>query len=58
MEIVSTAQWTATGKNSAEIEGKEHGAEVTVLLEHIPPGRGPRLHSHPMARRGWWSKAA
>jgi mannose-6-phosphate isomerase-like protein (cupin superfamily) len=47
MEVVSTGQWTASGANAFSIEGKEHGAKVTVLLEHMPEGSGPRLHSHP-----------
>ena len=47
MEIVATGQWTAGDNNVTEIEGKAHDAEVTVLLEHMPPGRGPRLHWHP-----------
>jgi quercetin dioxygenase-like cupin family protein len=47
MEIVSTGQWQPGDTSGTEIEGKAHGAEVTVLLEHMPPGKGPRLHSHP-----------
>src|SRR5262249_52747518 len=47
MEIVSTGQWQPGDASGAEIEGYKHGAQVTVLLEHMPQGRGPRLHSHP-----------
>ena len=47
MEIVPTGQWQPNDANGREIEGYEHGAQVTVLLEHMPPGKGPRLHSHP-----------
>ena len=47
MEIVSTGQWLAGDANVAQLEGKPHGAKVTVLLEHMQPGTGPRLHSHP-----------
>src|SRR6188768_2303795 len=47
MEIVSTGQWLAGDANMAQLEGKRHGAKVTVLLEHMQPGTGPRLHSHP-----------
>ncbi len=47
MEVVSTGQWTAAGHNVATIEGKEHGARVTLLLEHMPQGAGPKLHRHP-----------
>ncbi|MEQ1770922.1 MAG: cupin domain-containing protein [Devosia sp.] len=31
----------------AEIEGKAYGAKVTLLLEHMPAGSGPKLHWHP-----------
>ncbi len=47
MEIVSTGQWLPGDRNAMEVEGKPHGAKVTVLLEHMPPGAGPRLHWHP-----------
>jgi mannose-6-phosphate isomerase-like protein (cupin superfamily) len=47
MEIVSTGQWQPNDKSGAQIEGFAHGAQVTVLLEHMPKGKGPRLHSHP-----------
>lgn len=47
MEIVSTGQWLPGDANGKSIEGAPHGAQVTVLLEHMPPGSGPKLHSHP-----------
>jgi mannose-6-phosphate isomerase-like protein (cupin superfamily) len=47
MEIVSTGQWLPGDANALSIEGKAHGARVTVLLEHMQPGTGPRLHTHP-----------
>lgn len=47
MEIVATGQWQPGDANVVEIEGAPHGAKVTVLLEHMPAGTGPRLHSHP-----------
>jgi len=47
MEIVSTGQWLPHDRGVVEVEGKPHGANVTVLLEHMEPGRGPRLHRHP-----------
>ena len=47
MDIVSTGQWLPNDANVQTIEGKEHGAKVTVLLEHMQPGTGPRLHTHP-----------
>jgi mannose-6-phosphate isomerase-like protein (cupin superfamily) len=47
MEIVSTGQWLPGDANAAQLEGKPHGAKVTVLLEHMPQGSGPRLHTHP-----------
>jgi len=45
MEIVRTGQWLPDGANAAQ--RKLHGAKVTVLLEHMPKGSGPRLHTHP-----------
>jgi mannose-6-phosphate isomerase-like protein (cupin superfamily) len=47
MEIVSTGQWLPGDANVQTIEGKAHGAKVTLLLEHMPVGTGPRLHTHP-----------
>ncbi len=29
------------------LEGGEHGATVSVILDHSEPGHGPRLHKHP-----------
>ena len=47
MEIVSTGQWQEGDSSAVSIEGKPHGARVTVLLEHMPAGAGPKLHWHP-----------
>ena len=47
MEIVSTGQWLPGSANAHTIEGKTHGAKVTLLLEHMPQGSGPKLHWHP-----------
>lgn len=47
MQIASTGQWQPNDANVREIEGKPYGAKVTVLLEHMPPGSGPKLHWHP-----------
>ncbi len=47
MEIVSTGQWLPGDANVQTIEGKAHGARVTILLEHMPEGSGPKLHRHP-----------
>ena len=47
MEIVSTGQWLPGDANVQTLEGKAHGARVTLLLEHMPEGSGPRLHTHP-----------
>ncbi len=47
MEIVSTGQWLPGDANVAQLEGKPYGAKVTVLLEHMQPSTGPRLHTHP-----------
>ena len=47
MQIVATGQWQPGDHNVQQLEGKPHGAAVTLLLEHMPQGSGPRLHSHP-----------
>ena len=47
MEIVATGQWQPGDADVRTIEGIAHGARVTVLLEHMPPGHGPKLHTHP-----------
>jgi mannose-6-phosphate isomerase-like protein (cupin superfamily) len=47
MEIVRSGQWTAGGRTAFELLGRDHGAAVTLILEDMPAGGGPRLHSHP-----------
>lgn len=46
-EIVRTGQWLPGGRTAVELLGVEHGAEVTLIIEDMPPGGGPRLHRHP-----------
>ena len=29
------------------LQGAEHGATTSVILDHSEPGQGPRLHKHP-----------
>ena len=29
------------------IEGAEHGATISLILDHSNPGQGPKLHRHP-----------
>ncbi len=45
--VVRSGQWTATGKVAFSTEGDEHGAAVSLILEDMPAGGGPRLHTHP-----------
>lgn len=47
MEIVRTGAFAAGGPASSELIGAEHGAAVTLLVEDLPAGRGPKLHDHP-----------
>ncbi len=47
MQIVATGQWRPGDANVQTLEGAAYGADITVLLEHMPEGSGPRLHSHP-----------
>ena len=32
---------------SSNVEGAEHGATISVILDQSRPGQGPRLHRHP-----------
>jgi hypothetical protein len=41
---------------TGDLEGQEHGATVSLILDEGEPGHGPRLHRHPTTRRGSWSK--
>jgi hypothetical protein len=47
IEVVRSGQWTQGGKAAFEILGKDYGAAVTLILEDMPKGGGPRLHKHP-----------
>ncbi|MBV9681613.1 MAG: cupin domain-containing protein, partial [Solirubrobacterales bacterium] len=29
------------------LQGAEHGATISLILNHSRPGEGPRLHRHP-----------
>jgi quercetin dioxygenase-like cupin family protein len=42
MSIIRTS--ALEGSN---LEGEEHGATISVILDHSDPGQGPRLHRHP-----------
>jgi mannose-6-phosphate isomerase-like protein (cupin superfamily) len=32
---------------TGNLEGADHGATISVILDHSGPGEGPRLHKHP-----------
>lgn len=32
---------------TGNLEGAEHGATISLILDHSEPGQGPRLHRHP-----------
>jgi mannose-6-phosphate isomerase-like protein (cupin superfamily) len=32
---------------NGNLKGADHGATVSVILDHSRPGHGPRLHRHP-----------
>lgn len=32
---------------TGNLEGGDHGATISVILDHSEPGGGPRLHRHP-----------
>jgi mannose-6-phosphate isomerase-like protein (cupin superfamily) len=46
-EVVHTGQWLPGGKTAVDLLGVDHGAEVTLIIEDMKPGGGPRLHKHP-----------
>ena len=37
----------ASSLPNGNLEGAEHGATTSVILDHSEPGHGPRLHKHP-----------
>jgi mannose-6-phosphate isomerase-like protein (cupin superfamily) len=37
----------ANGLPTGNVRGAEHGASVSLILDHSEPGEGPRLHRHP-----------
>jgi mannose-6-phosphate isomerase-like protein (cupin superfamily) len=42
MPILKTSQ-----SGTEQIQGADHGATISLILDHSEPGRGPRLHRHP-----------
>jgi quercetin dioxygenase-like cupin family protein len=32
---------------NGHLKGADHGATISVILDHSDPGQGPRLHRHP-----------
>jgi quercetin dioxygenase-like cupin family protein len=45
--VVRSGQWRPGGRQGVALIGSEHGSQVTLILEEMPPGGGPRLHRHP-----------
>jgi len=37
----------ARGLEGENLQGEDHGATVSLILDHSAPGQGPRLHRHP-----------
>ena len=37
----------ATELPNGNLKGADHGATISVILDHSAPGQGPRLHRHP-----------
>jgi mannose-6-phosphate isomerase-like protein (cupin superfamily) len=37
----------AHGLESRSLEGIDHGATISLILDQSEPGHGPRLHRHP-----------
>jgi quercetin dioxygenase-like cupin family protein len=38
---------SATTLHTRTLKGAEHGATISLILDHSEPGEGPRLHQHP-----------
>ena len=32
---------------TGNLKGADHGASISLILDHSEPGQGPRLHKHP-----------
>ena len=47
MQVRRTGQWTQASVDQLILEGASFGAGVTVILQDMPRGSGPRLHWHP-----------
>jgi mannose-6-phosphate isomerase-like protein (cupin superfamily) len=37
----------ADALNITSLKGEDHGATISVILDHSQPGQGPKLHRHP-----------
>jgi quercetin dioxygenase-like cupin family protein len=37
----------ASTLESGNLKGVDHGATISLILDHSEPGQGPRLHRHP-----------
>jgi quercetin dioxygenase-like cupin family protein len=37
----------ASALPTGNLRGADHGATISVILDHSEPGQGPRLHKHP-----------
>jgi quercetin dioxygenase-like cupin family protein len=37
----------ASTLKTGNLKGAEHGATISLILDHSEPGHGPRLHRHP-----------
>lgn len=38
---------TTSLESPVSLEGAEHGATISLILDRSEPGQGPRLHRHP-----------
>ncbi len=37
----------ASEQTTSSLQGAEHGASISLILDHSQPEQGPRLHRHP-----------
>jgi quercetin dioxygenase-like cupin family protein len=47
MDRLINASQLPGGSNSRELEGKDYGAGLTLILVNVETGQGPNLHRHP-----------
>lgn len=47
MKVLTHSSELPGGDDARDFVGKEHGADLTLILVNVPSGHGPNLHRHP-----------